>query len=264
MTSPRSTAARNAVSLHAANPDRSRCRLYDGMDTGPEDRRCWLIPGHDGECMTEGEARDEAASCVVYIEESDGHRTRIDGVLTPPVAEWFREQAARMSPMLADARGDDRYLVDAGQTLHILPELEARDWESAGYAIRQLPPKKPGEFAPDHAYNLPKLTSKHVGRTMPADIAPIALTVEQWQALRWFDEPPMALPLPNAEPRQGPPPPREWWATNTCTRPIRSRSAHPLPNVPRPFAQSPKPSTHNQRKAARKRQKAARRGNRSK
>lgn len=57
---PRPESARAAVSLDAANPNRARCRLYDGMDAGPEDRRCWLIPGHGGSCMDQIDAETEA------------------------------------------------------------------------------------------------------------------------------------------------------------------------------------------------------------
>ena len=60
------------------------------------------------------------------------------------------------------------YVVDAGGAYHILPESEAREWEADGHTIRKLPPKKPGEFAPDHAYNLPKLTERQL-RAFGAD-----------------------------------------------------------------------------------------------
>jgi hypothetical protein len=49
------------------------------------------------------------------------------------------------------------YVVDAGDVVHILPESEAR-----GHTIRELPPKKPGQYAPDHAYNLPKLMEQQL------------------------------------------------------------------------------------------------------
>lgn len=65
------------------------------------------------------------------------------------------------------------FAVDAGQVLHILPESEAREWEADGHTIRKLPPKKPGEFAPDHAYNLPKLAAHH--ETCPPKAADLFL-----------------------------------------------------------------------------------------
>ena len=34
---------------------RSYCRLFDGQDNGPPDRRCWLLPGHQSPCQTKAE-----------------------------------------------------------------------------------------------------------------------------------------------------------------------------------------------------------------
>ena len=91
------------------------------------------------------------------------------------------------------------YVVDAGGAYHILPESEAREWEAGGHTIRELPPKKPGEFAPDHAYNLPKLTERQL-RAFGAD---------------GWDVAPPTWHVPDDGPnagKQAPPPRREWWA----------------------------------------------------
>ena len=46
-----SEAIRDALDTEARyGPTRSYCRLFDGQDNGPLNRRCWLMPGHEGPC----------------------------------------------------------------------------------------------------------------------------------------------------------------------------------------------------------------------
>lgn len=127
------------------------------------------------------------------------------------------------------------YIVDAGQVLHILPKSEAREWEADDYTIRELPPKKPGKYAPDHVYNIPKLTEQQL-RAFGAD--------------SWDVAPPtMADLYPSPDPnegRQAPPPRREWWATQCKGK------------------GTPGLGCQKQDKRARKAQKLARKANRSK
>jgi hypothetical protein len=61
MTETLQQAALKAIEWHKQQEARGEspwsCRLYDGEDNGPPWRRCWLIPGHQCDCMTEREAR---------------------------------------------------------------------------------------------------------------------------------------------------------------------------------------------------------------
>lgn len=54
-------AARAAIDwhswTHAPGELYRSCRLFDGEDSGPPERRCWLVPGHQCDCMTEAEVR---------------------------------------------------------------------------------------------------------------------------------------------------------------------------------------------------------------
>ena len=77
------------------------------------------------------------------------------------------------------------FVVDAGDVRHILPEAEAREWAADGHSIRKLPPKKPGEYLPDHVWNIPVMAAKAT-----SDVS---------------------YPAPNAG-KQAPPPRREWWS----------------------------------------------------
>jgi hypothetical protein len=72
-------AARAAIRWHKEQAERGEvyrsCRLYDGEDSGPQDRRCWLIPGHQCACMTEGEARGAAVETPLLLVSVDNAAT---------------------------------------------------------------------------------------------------------------------------------------------------------------------------------------------
>ena len=139
------------------------------------------------------------------------------------------------------------YVVDAGDVVHILPESEAREWEAGGHTIRELPPKKPGSFAPDHAYNLPKLTEQQL-RAFGADSWDIA---------------PPTWHVPDDGPnagKQAPPPRREWWAEQ-CKGKGTPGNGDPWND---PYRGSRGVTAHPDKKRARKAQKLARKANRSK
>jgi hypothetical protein len=50
-------AAKEAVEAERTIPDRSYCRPHDNDTNDPAFRRCWLVPGHQCDCMAEDEAR---------------------------------------------------------------------------------------------------------------------------------------------------------------------------------------------------------------
>lgn len=64
MTETPQQAAIKAIEWHKQQEERGEspwsCRLYDGEDNGRPGQRCWLIPGHQCDCMNEHRARWEA------------------------------------------------------------------------------------------------------------------------------------------------------------------------------------------------------------
>lgn len=195
----------------------------------------------------------EGGSVVCQIEnEADAEKLRAHGVtvtacddeqaMTPLLAIMHSQARGLMESGIVRAmerlgRTAERmalFAVDAGQAIHILPEAEAREWEADGHTIRELPPKKPGEYRPDHVYNIPgSLTTYFEGDATHWDIAP----------------PKVADLYPSSDPnegRQAPPPRREWW--------VEQCKGHGTPGL----------GCQKQDKRARKAQKQARKANRSK
>ena len=202
----------------------------------------------------------EGGSVVCQIEnEADAEKLRAHGVtvtacddeqaMTPLLAIMHSQARGLMESGIVRAmerlgRTAERmalFAVDAGQAIHILPEAEAREWEADGHTIRESPPKKPGEFAPDHAYNLPKLTERQL-RAFGAD---------------GWDVAPPTWHVPDDGPnagKQAPPPRREWWAGSA-------------PDAPPPgfrWMDCRHKQQTKQKMSKRKAQKLARKANRSK
>ena len=123
------------------------------------------------------------------------------------------------------------FAVDAGDVRHILPEAEAREWAADGHTIRELPPKKPGEYLPDHVWNIPVMSAK-----ADSDVS---------------------YPVPNAG-KQAPPPRREWYLSH----PAGARGNVPPRRRTGPIAGRVKALPA--KKAARNRQDKARKANRRK
>ena len=139
-------AARAAIDWHSwahapGEPYRS-CRLFDGEDSGPPERRCWLVPGHQCDCMTEAEVRrcvqEDDFGVVLIHPETDPLYTRVTEILLAREAIALASNA-RIEEALA---ANERHNTALERLLETMPTPES--WH-----IQPLPPSP--YRAPTHA-----------------------------------------------------------------------------------------------------------------
>jgi hypothetical protein len=128
-------AAKEAVEAERTIPDRSYCRPHDNDTNDPAFRRCWLLPGHQCECMAEDEARSlislldrlkaTTSADVAVIVDGNGKSHVIH-------AEYvvFAMKKLDLGPSVGDPRMDDFATWDADVN------------------VRMDPSPKPGKYAP--------------------------------------------------------------------------------------------------------------------